>query len=149
MSRRVYVLRAMLAVVAVLLFAVGGYLYWRWNVEPLPIGSAAVDVEIFPGESLRKVAERFEGSGLLYRASDLYFYARLDGAAGEMRAGEYRVEPGTTVAGLVVLIRSGKVVMHALTLVEGWTFAQALDAVEQEPNLRHTLPPGGGPELME
>ena len=149
MIRRIHTLRASLGIAAVLPFVMGGYLYWRWNVEPLPIGPAAADVEIMPGESLRKVAERFESSGLLYRASDLYFYARLEGAAGDMRAGEYRVEPGTTVAGLVALIRSGKVVMHSLTLVEGWTFKQAFEAVEQEPDLRHTLPPGGGPELME
>ena len=142
-------LRLLLAAALFSPFAGGAYLYWRWNVQPLPMGTAAVEVDILPGESLRKVAERFEATGLLRRASDLFLYARLEGAAGEMRAGEYRVEPGTTVAGLLALIRSGKVVMHSLTLVEGWTFAQALAAVAQEPDLQHTLPTGGGQTLME
>jgi UPF0755 protein len=117
----------------------GAYLYWRWCVAPLPIGAQVVDIEILPGDSLRGTAEKLQARGVLQQSWDLVLYARLHEAAGSMRAGEYRVEPGTTLAGLLDLIRSGKVVMHALTLVEGWNFKQVLAAVEQEPNLRHTL----------
>ncbi|HLW73502.1 MAG TPA: endolytic transglycosylase MltG [Gammaproteobacteria bacterium] len=122
-----------------LAFASGAYLYWRWEVEPLPIGPQALDVEIVPGESLRHVAQQFQEKGVLPHAWDLVAYARLHEAAGGLRAGEYRIESGLTVAGLLALLRSGKVVMHSLTLVEGWTFKQALAAVEQEPNLQHSL----------
>jgi UPF0755 protein len=118
--------------------ATGAYLYWHWNHEPLPIAQA-VDVEIAPGESLRQVAREFADHGVLAHDWDLALFARLHAAAGGLRAGEYRIEPGTTVAGLLTLLRSGKVVMHQLTLVEGWTFRQALAAIEQAPDLKHSL----------
>jgi UPF0755 protein len=130
-------------------FAGGAYIYWRWEVAPLPIGPKALDVEILPGESLRHVAEQFKEQGVLPHVWDLVAYARLHEAAGGLRAGEYRIEPGLTVAGLLTLLRSGKVVMHSLTLVEGWTFEQALAAVEQEPNLQHSLAGLGSRELMQ
>ncbi|MGE5625733.1 MAG: endolytic transglycosylase MltG [Bacillota bacterium] len=144
--KRAYLVAALL----VLLGSAGGaWLYWRWEVEPLPIGPKPVTVEITAGESLRHVAEDFEKLEVLPHAWDLIAYARLHVAAGGLRAGEYRLEPGITVAGLLALLRSGKVVMHSLTLVEGWTFKQALDAVEAEPNLQHGLAGLNAKELMQ
>ncbi|HEX4301032.1 MAG TPA: endolytic transglycosylase MltG [Gammaproteobacteria bacterium] len=119
--------------------AAGVGLYWHWEKQPLPIGAQAVDVEIMPGESLRHVAQEFAAKGILGHAWDLVLYARLHEAAGGLRAGEYSVEPGTTVAGLLTLLRSGKVVMHSLTLVDGWNLKEVFAAVENEPNLKHTL----------
>lgn len=129
---------ALLAGLLLCASALGGYLYWHWNREPLPIAQT-VDVEITPGESLRQVAREFADKGVLAHAWDLSLFARLQAAAGGLRAGEYRIEPGTTVAGLLTLLRSGKVVMHQLTLVEGWTFRQALATIEQAPDLEHSL----------
>lgn len=131
--------RALFLLALVTIAAGSGYLYWHWEKDPLPIGTQARDVEIMPGESLRHVAQQFAQQGLLVHGWDLIAYARLHEAAGGLRAGEYQVEPGTTVAGLLALLRSGKVVMHSLTLVDGWTFKQVLATVEQEPNLTHTL----------
>jgi len=119
-------------------FGGGAYIYWRWCVEPLPISQPA-DVEIAPGESLHQVAELFAAKGMLPHAWDLVIYARLHEASAGLRAGEYRVEPGTTVAGLLALLRSGKVVLHGLTIVEGWNLEETLAAVEGDPDLKHTL----------
>ena len=127
---------------------VGG-MYWRWWIMPLSVGRQAVDFEIMPGESLRQVSAKLETMGVLSHAWELVVFARLHGAAGGMRAGEYLLAPDTTLNGLLALIRSGKVVMHSLTLVDGWTFAEVLSAVEQEPNLRHTLTGTDGREIMQ
>ena len=116
-----------------------GWQYRRWLTQPLPIGAEAVDVEIMPGESLRHVAQEFADKGILVHAWDLVAYARLHEASHGLRAGEYSIEPGTTVAGLLELLRSGKVVMHSLTLVEGWNIPQVMEAVGRDPNLKHTL----------
>ncbi len=132
-------LRILLPLLMLAVAGTAGYLYWHWKKDPLPIGTQARDVEIMPGESLRHVAQGFAEQGILVHSWDLIAYARLHEAAGGLRAGEYQIEPGTTVAGLLTLLRSGKVVMHSLTLVDGWTFKQVLDTVEQEPNLSHSL----------
>ncbi len=117
---------------------VAGFAYTRWYLTPT-VNGRAVDVEIPPGESLRMVAARLHAQGVLPHPLDLVLLARLRGDADAIRAGEYLVEPGTSVAALLELLKSGKVVMHSLTLVEGWTFKQVLAAVEADPSLSHTL----------
>lgn len=134
--------------VALASFLGGGYLYWRWCVEPLPL-TKTVDVDIAPGESLHHVAQAFADKGVLPHAWDLVIYGRLHEASAGLRAGEYRIEPGTTVAGLLALLRSGKVVLHALTLVEGWNLTETLAAVRSDPDLKHTLAGSSGRALAQ
>ncbi|HEX7965066.1 MAG TPA: endolytic transglycosylase MltG [Gammaproteobacteria bacterium] len=141
-------LRVILPLLLLLLAGGASYIYWSWNNRPLPLAEAR-DVEIRPGESLRQVAQEFAKQGIVAHAYDLVWFARLHRASGGLRAGEYHVEPGLTVAQLLKLMRSGKVVMHSLTLVDGWTFQQVLAAVEQEPNLAHELKGLNGTALME
>ena len=124
---------------AALVVGTAAWLHWQWTRDPLPIGPHAVVVEIQPGESLRQVAHKFADEGILRHAWDLTLYTRLERASGRLRAGEYAIQPGTTVASLLTLLRSGKVIMHSLTIVEGWTFKQVMAAVEANPDLEHAL----------
>jgi peptidoglycan lytic transglycosylase G len=115
-----------------------GYAYLRWYQMPVVTGRA-IDVDVRPGDPLRQVAAHLHAQGALPHPLDLVLLARLRGDADAIRAGEYMVEPGTSVAGLLDLLRNGKVVMHSLTLVEGWTFKQIVASVAADPSLTHTL----------
>jgi peptidoglycan lytic transglycosylase G len=115
-----------------------GFLYTRWYLTPVVTGQS-VDVDVQPGEPLRLVAAHLHDQGVLPHPLDLVLLARLWGDADAIRAGEYRVEPGMSVAKLLELLKSGKVLMHSLTLVEGWTFAQVLLSVENDASLSHAL----------
>ncbi len=132
-------LRLWLPAVLAVIIASTGLAYWNWYIVPVVPGNKAVDVEVTPGQPLRAVAAQLHAQGALPHPLDLVLLARLRGDASTIRAGEYLVQPGTNVAGLLALLKSGRVVMHPLTLVDGWTFAQVLQAVEQDPELRHTL----------
>lgn len=125
--------------VLIIVLAIAGTAVWRWYFNPVVTGTRAVDVDVTPGAPLRQVAFELHQQGALPQPLDLVWLARLRGDAHAIRAGEYLVQPGTSVAGLLDLLKSGKVVLHSLTLVEGWTFAQVLAAVESDPNLRHAL----------
>jgi UPF0755 protein len=49
-------------------------------------------------------------------------------------------------------LSSGEVIQYRLTLVEGWTFAQLLEALEQDETLEHTLAQDNGhawPNVMD
>lgn len=131
--RRGFLLLILLAVV------LAGLVIWRGYFNSVLSGSRAVDVEVTPGASLREVAAELHRQGVLPQALDLVWLARLRGDAQALRAGEYLVPPGTSVAGLLDLLKSGKVVLHSLTLVDGWTFRQVLQAVDGSPALKHTL----------
>ncbi len=140
-------IRAVL-LIAVLAFFAGVALHWRWDIQPLPMATAA-DVEILPGESLHAAADKFQAQGVLPSAREFVLYAKLRRLTGAVRAGEYRVEPGTTLAGLLELLCSGKVVMHSLTLAEGLTVKQWLALVEADPNLTHSLKGLGARAVMQ
>ncbi|MGB9430227.1 MAG: endolytic transglycosylase MltG [Gammaproteobacteria bacterium] len=132
-------LRSGLLLLIAIIIIVAGTLAWRWYYTSVVTGNRGVDVEVTPGAPLREVAAELHNQGALPQPLDLVWLARLRGDADAIRAGEYLVEPGTSVAGLLNQLKSGKVVMHSLTLVEGWTFAQMLAAVENDAALRHTL----------
>lgn len=134
---RVFRILVLLAVASVIL---GAVLFYRvCYVQPLLSGRQAVVVEIAPGKPLRVVAHELGQQGVLPHPLSLILLARLRGEAGAMRAGEYRIQPGTTVAGLLDQFVSGHVLLHSLTLVDGWNFKQVFEAIEHDPDLIHTL----------
>jgi UPF0755 protein len=78
----------------------------------------------------------------------LEWYGRGSGLAGRVRAGEYRFAPRSTPREVMALLVSGKVVLHSLTIVEGWTFDQMRAAMAAHPHLRTTLHDSSGEEIM-
>jgi UPF0755 protein len=57
-----------------------------------------------------------------------------------IRAGEFMLEPGLKPRELLQVLSSAAVIQHRLTLVEGWTLSQLLDALEQDGILLQVLP---------
>jgi UPF0755 protein len=133
--------RAALALLVVVALAVvGAYIQvQRWLDAPLAVAGAAVSIEIPRGQPLAATARELAARGVLTHPRWLQAYARATGADARIKAGEYAIEPGTTPRTLLALLESGKVVQHAVTLVEGWTFREARRAIAQEPHLAHTL----------
>jgi UPF0755 protein len=95
--------------------------------------------EIRPGQSLAGVAHELTRLRILQRPAFLIWNARLNGVASMIKAGEYQLSPGLSAAGLLELFVSGRVFQRSLTIVEGWTFLELLDAVRSAPTLESTL----------
>lgn len=141
-------LRFVLPVIIAILVVAAAFLGWSWYQAPVTRATQPVIVDITPGASLRQVAAQLHAQGVLPHPWTLRLLARIRGDAHTLRAGEYSVAPGTTVAGLLALLKSGKVVLHALTLVDGWTFAQVLQAIASDPDLQHGLAGLSDAEIM-
>jgi UPF0755 protein len=94
---------------------------------------------VTPGMTLTDVVSELSAQGILRQPWALLWYARLYGKATQIKAGEYRLDAGTTPVRLLELLVTGKVVQHALTLVEGWNFEQVLAAVRAHPHINQTL----------
>ena len=92
-----------------------------------------------PGNSLQAVARSLSAEGLLQHPQSFVREAKRDGLAGRIRAGEYLVEPGTTPRQMLDMFVAGRVWLHSVTLPEGWTFRQALAAVQGNPDVVPTL----------
>ncbi len=106
--------------------------------RPLAITKAETLV-VKPGMSLQALGQVLVERGWISHPYFLIFEGKRSGKAAFIQAGEYIVQPGTSQAGLLALLVSGKVIQYSLTLVEGWSFAQVMLAVKTNPYLQHTL----------
>jgi UPF0755 protein len=104
-----------------------------WLVTPLPALRQPVVFELPAGASLSAVADSLEKAGFLDRPRIWVWYAKWTGGATRIKAGEYLLQPGTTPAGLLDQFVTGSVLMHTLTIPEGWNFRQALAAIQANP----------------
>lgn len=105
------------------------------------------DFVVVPGSSLQAVAAGLAAAELLDHPSSWVREARREGLAGRIRAGEYRVMPGSTPRQLLDMMVAGRVHLHALTVPEGWTYRQALAAVQAHPAVTSELADPADEEL--
>lgn len=107
--------------------------------EPLAVPADGFVFVLPAGARLGTTTQDLAASGVLANPRALVAYARWHGRAGAIKAGEYRIEPGTTAVTLLDQLVAGRVVQHALTLVEGWTFKQMMAAIAADKRLTDTL----------
>jgi UPF0755 protein len=110
----------------------------RWLDQPLAL-DAPVVVDLPPGGNLTLFLGDLHERGLLEHPLWLRAQARIDGVADKVRAGEYRLEPGVTPRLLLDMLVAGRVVVYAVTLVEGMTVGQVLTRLHEQPKLESAL----------
>ena len=119
--------------------AAGGY-YWLQNefVRPGPT-SQALRVNVEPGTSVRGVLALLRERGALARPRDIELYLRLHGRRLKIKAGTYEIPPAASAAEIIELLEEGRVVLEALTIVEGTTFAQLRQELSSDTDVVTTL----------
>ncbi|APZ43646.1 endolytic transglycosylase MltG [Acidihalobacter ferrooxydans] len=143
--RRLLGLLALFAVLAVVLVGVG---VWRTLDAPLDIPAGGVLITVPSGAAAGDVALQLQRENVLQHPRLWTLYARLDGRAGQIKQGEYRLNPGLTSLGLLDLLVAGKTVQYPLTLIDGWTFRQIMQALNKDPHIDHTLKPTDYADLI-
>jgi len=131
-------LLAAFVLLCVLLF-VRVNLFWSHVQGPLLLQSALI-LQVEKGASLTRVVRDLEAQGVLKGGDDVLLYARFMDFATRMQAGEYELVAGLSAQGLLNLLASGKVITYQISLIEGWTLAQALAALQAHNAITGTLP---------
>ena len=106
--------------------------------SPLPVQEPVV-FTVEAGSSLTAIAQGLQMQGIITHPHYLLWYARWEGNADHIKAGEYALRPGMTPAQLLRQLVEGEVAQYAVTIPEGWTFRQLLAALRDNDVLRHTL----------
>lgn len=136
MFRKLILLLLIAALVSAGVFA---YLqYARWHQAPLPVADVRT-VSVPSGEALNQLADRLAAAGIIEHAWDLKLLARIRGDASRLKAGEYELQPGTTLARLLDMLVAGRVKLYSLTVVEGTSAKQLLIQLDVHPAIRQTL----------
>ncbi len=122
---------------------VGGWFlleYQTFNRSTLTgTSSQPVYYTIKPGASLSSVAKELQQRGLIEYPHYWLWYAKWEGLAEQIKAGEYAIAPQMTPPQLLALFVSGKVIDYTLTIPEGWTFLQMVKALHQHEKIKKTL----------
>ncbi|MBM5811388.1 MAG: endolytic transglycosylase MltG [Gammaproteobacteria bacterium] len=130
-------------VLALLLAAVAAWCGLRsferhWLATPIAALSQPRVFEIPAGSSAIAIAARLRREGLLDRSWIWIRQAKRLGVTARLRAGEYELRPGATPERLLQQFVAGAVLLHAVTIPEGWTFRQALAHIRQQPAIAVT-----------
>jgi UPF0755 protein len=131
---RALLLLVLLAIVAAIAWA--GVTYLHFTRTPLNVRATGQTLEIARGEGFNGIVSQLrqerltDASPLLWRA----LAVRL-GVANKLHAGEYALAPGMTPTVLLETMAAGKVLHRRVTLVDGWTFAQVRQALQDAPKL--------------
>ncbi len=111
----------------------------RYLDAPLALPEAGLSFEILPGTAFVTVSQELAALKVLKYPSVLNGYVRWNGKAQQVRAGEYQIEAGSTLATLLDKFVSGDVKMHVFTIVEGWTYRELIVAMAAHDAIEKTL----------
>ena len=139
--RRVLVLLIVIAALAVAAFFAEQLSFFA----PGPAarhGNATV-VLIEPGERSSAIAQQLQNAGVVRNAALFRLGVQLRRKNAALKAGEYAIPSGSSMAELMGILASGKSIQHKLTIAEGLTSRMIYDAVSRDRLLRGT--PGALP----
>lgn len=131
-----------------LLLGVLAAIGWQALSTPLQLPTAQVEFKVPAGSSARQVANRLHALHIIRHPGWWLLYARLSDQAGSIQSGDYAIRTGMTPLQLLDDMVNGRTVQYGITLIDGWTFAQAMHALNADPHIRHTLKPVDYPGLI-
>ncbi|MDH5444643.1 MAG: endolytic transglycosylase MltG [Gammaproteobacteria bacterium] len=115
----------------------------------LRIQESEFKYEVGSGSNLTRIVHDLKKQGFIEHPRYLLLYAKLSGSANKISTGEYLIKQGVSAADFMDQILSGKVIQYSITIVEGWNIYQLLDAIKNEPNIKHTLQGLSHQEIMK
>jgi len=135
---------AFLAATATISLFIIAALVAAWSVFYAP-GPSARDgqqttiVTLPSGAGVSAIAATLKSAGVIRSVDMFKAAATLTGADRKLRAGEYEVPSKASLRSVIVLLVEGRVVRHYVTLPEGWSSAQAVDILNNQPILIGTV----------
>lgn len=100
--------------------------------------SQPITIRIEPGSSVRNILKNLTLDERIKPFSPFWFevFIRLQGASTHIMAGEYMLDSGMTGMDLVRKTVAGDVTQYALTIIPGWTVAQAFKHIQSHPAIK-------------
>jgi UPF0755 protein len=114
--------------------------------EPVSL-PGPITYKVPSGSSFAHIANGLAAQGIVTHPRVWGWYARWQGLAGSVKAGEYQIAPGITPRELLAKMVSGQVLLHSFTIVDGWRVQDMLEALRRNPDVAHTLPGGAAADV--
>ncbi|HYQ59435.1 MAG TPA: endolytic transglycosylase MltG [Desulfatiglandales bacterium] len=98
-------------------------------VSPADKGGAEQVFIVKERSSLKEVAGDLEKAGLITNKTLFVLWTRVKGYGKDIRAGEYSLSPAMAPVRMMEILRKGLVILHPVTIPEGFTRDQIADAL--------------------
>lgn len=147
MSRRRKVAIIVAAALGLLLVIAGGAAFWLQKTyeEPGPLMENAL-ILLPRGAGLHTASHRLEQMGAIRDRRVFTAITLIRGDGKALKAGEYEIPRGASIARILSILKSGRVYQRRLTVPEGYTSRQVADLLNAAPALTGEItavPPEG------
>lgn len=116
--------------VAVIIVAVSGWAWYRHELSAVVAGSSEkVKLTIAPGTGPAAIATELKKKGVIRSETAFSWYVRLEGKAGLLQSGVYRLSKGDDVPTIVKHLTSGMTDTFSITFLPGATLAKHRQAL--------------------
>ena len=131
---------AVLVLLAVVMAGVGGWFYYEQaRFADQPLTPSEESVVIASGDGFTTVLGKLRAAGVDEgQDTQWQLLARQLDVAGKLKVGEYALDAALTPRELLMRMRSGRVLQHRVTLIEGWNIRQVRAALKRAQPLVHT-----------
>lgn len=120
--------------------ALAGWLWWFAHA-PVKLSADIVEFAVPPGSSLRRAAREIAKAGVEMPPWAFEVVARITARTTndpvDIKTGTYEISRGTTPLALLGKLRRGELATAEVQFIEGWTFRQIRDALDNHPRIRH------------
>jgi UPF0755 protein len=121
--------RLLLLLLAGALALAGAFAVFGVQLRPVD-GAAASQIVVIPrGASVTAIGERLGASGLIRSPAAFIVAARLRGVSARLQSGEYALSPAMSTLEILDRLTRGQVLLHRVTIPEGYTTAQIARAL--------------------
>ncbi|CAG4882846.1 Endolytic murein transglycosylase [Georgfuchsia toluolica] len=123
-----------LMVLGAVCFAALTYLF---ATRPVGLKTSPLDFEITLGVGLHGASRQMVDAGIDMPAWQFAWFGRVLGRASQIKAGSYEVEAGVTPWQLLQKLTRGDINQGEVVLIEGKTFADFRQLLDNHPDIRH------------
>ncbi|MCW5589985.1 MAG: endolytic transglycosylase MltG [Legionellales bacterium] len=134
-----HVLRLITIFVIMSCFAYGLFTWIHFLETPIIKKDETFIYTLKPGSGLMNLAWDLHRAGKMPHPRLFILMTQLKQQANKLQAGFYEFKGPLTPLELLDAIVSGKTRQSRITLIEGWTFKEALQAINANPDLTHEL----------
>lgn len=122
----------MLAILGALALAVYQGVWWMTAPASTLSAQPPPRIVLIPeGATLRQVAVLLEQAGVVRNRGSFLILGKIAAVQRRMMAGEYELHAGMRPSEILSRIQNGQVILHAVTIPEGYTFIQIADLLRQ------------------
>lgn len=105
----------------------------------LELESETVRFEVKSGMNTNSIIEKLVQNKIIEQPHFVKYAVYENNIGTKFKAGEYEIKNGITPTALLDLLQSHQVIQYRLSLIEGWSYLQMIEAFEKNSNLVKTL----------